>query len=165
MQTANYLRRWYWWPSLQSDCEKFCRSCPQFQVTKPNTQRPVRLLHSLPIPRSPWESMGMDFMGPFPPSDGFDYLWMIICRLTSMVHLIPINTTTKASELALLFIKEVVRLHGLPCSIVLDRDSKSTLIFWQETHRVLGIKLLMSTSFHPQTDGASATLTKSCALW
>ncbi len=97
----------------------------------------------------------MDFVGPFPPSQGFDYLWVVICRLTSMVHLIPINTTTKASELALLFIREVVRLHGMPRSIVSDRDSKFTSVFWQETHRVLGVKLLMSTSFHPQTDGAS----------
>ena len=72
-----------------------------------------------------------------------------------MVHLIPINTMTKASELALLYIKEVVRLHGLPNSIMSDQDSKFTSKFWKETHRLLGTKLLMSTAFHPQTDGAT----------
>jgi len=64
-------------------------------------------------------------------------------------------TTTKASELAWLYIKEIVRLHSLATSIVSDRDSKFMSKFWHETHKVLGTKLLMSTSFHPQIDGAS----------
>ena len=85
----------------------------------------------------------------------FDYLWVVICRLTSMVHLIPINTTTKTFELAWEFIVNVVRLHGLPDSIVSDRDLKFTAKFRKEVHRMLEIKLLMSTAFHPQTDGAS----------
>src|ERR1700720_1923018 len=72
-----------------------------------------------------------------------------------MVHLIPINTTTMASELALLYIREIIRLHGLPHSIVSDRDSKFTSKFWKETHQLLGTKLLMSTAFHPQMDGAT----------
>ena len=97
----------------------------------------------------------MDFIGPFPKSKGVNYLWVVICRLTSMVHLVPVNTTTKASELVSLYIKEVVCLHGLPDSIISDRDSKFTSMFWHETHRILGTKLLMSTSFHPQTDGAT----------
>ena len=78
-----------------------------------------------------------------------------------MVHLIPVNTTIKASELASLYIKEVVRLHGLPDSIVSDRDTKFTSIFWREIHRILGTKLLMSTAFHPETDGASERVNRS----
>ena len=97
----------------------------------------------------------MDFIGLLSKSQGYDYLWVVICRLTSMVHLIPINTTIKASELASIYVKEVVRLHGLPDTIVSDRDSKFTSKFWKETHRILGTRLLMSTTFHPQTDGAS----------
>ena len=71
-----------------------------------------------------------------------------------MVHLVPIKTTIKASELAWKFIQEVVRLHG-PETIVSDRDAKFTSAFWHELHHMLGAKLLMSTAFHPQTDGAS----------
>ena len=78
-----------------------------------------------------------------------------------MVHLIPVNTTTKASELASLYVKEVVRLHGLPESIVSDQDSKFTSKFWSETHRILGTKLLMSTAFHLQMDGASERANRS----
>jgi transposase InsO family protein len=99
--------------------------------------------------------------GPFPTSKGYDYLWVIICRLTSMVHLIPVNITVKASELGSLYVKEVVRLHGLPNSIVSDRDSKFTSKFWSETHQILGTKLLMSTPFHPQTDGATERTNRS----
>jgi hypothetical protein len=154
-KTSEYIRRYYWWPRIGQDVEHYCKTCPVCQTTKSSTQKVPGLLHSLPIPSRPWESIGMDFVGPFPESGGFDYLWVVICRLTSMVHLVPIRTTTTASELAWIYIREIVRLHGLPLSIVSDRDSKFTSRFWCETHKVLGAKLLMSTSFHPQMDGAS----------
>ena len=154
-KTEEYIRRWFWWPRIGFEVRRYCESCGTCQTTKSNTQPPRGLLHSMPTPTRPWGSIGMDFVGPFPPSHGFNYLWVVICRLTSMVHLTPIKTTTKASELAWIFVREVVRLHGLPDSIVSDRDSKFTSKFWTEVHRVLGVKLLMSTSFHPQTDGAS----------
>jgi len=97
----------------------------------------------------------MDFIGPFPESNGYDYLWVVICQLTSMIHLTPIRTTTRASELTWAFVKNIVRIHGLPESIISDRDSKFTSKFWTEVHRILGVKLMLSTSFHPQMDGAS----------
>jgi hypothetical protein len=98
------------------------------------------------------KTMGMDFIGPFPKSKGYNYLWVIICRMTSMVHLIPVHTKMKASELSWIYRWEIVRLHGLPSSIISDRDSKFTSKWWRELHRILGTKLLMSTSFHPQMD-------------
>jgi hypothetical protein len=154
-KTIEYIRRFYWWPSLTKDTEKYCVSCGVCQTIKSSPLRPQGLLHTLPIPTRPWESVGMDFVGPFPQSKGFDYLWVVICRLTSMVHLIPIKVTIKASELAWLYFTQIVRLHGIPRSIVSDRDPKFTSAFWRELHRLLGTKLAMSTAFHPQTDGAS----------
>ena len=70
-------------------------------------------LHPLPIPNEPWGSIGMDFVGPFPKSRGCNYLWVVICRLTSMVHLTPMKITIKSSELDSLYVKEIVHLHGL----------------------------------------------------
>jgi Integrase zinc binding domain len=160
-KTADYIRRWYWWPRITQEVNKYCDSCSTCQANKTSTQRPVSLLHPLPIPNRPWGSIGMDFIGPFPKSQGYDYLWVVICRLTSMVHLIPVNTTVKASELASIYIREVVRLHGLLDLIISDRDSKFTSKFWKETHRILGTKLLMSTAFHPQTDGATERANRS----
>jgi hypothetical protein len=112
----------------------------------------VGKLHPLPIPTKPWDSIGMDFIGPFPESRGYNYLWVIICRMTSMVHLIPIHTRMKASELSWIYRREIICLHGLPSFIISDRDSRFTLKWWKELHRILGTKLLMSTSYHPQTD-------------
>ena len=94
----------------------------------------------------------MNFMGPFLPSKGYDYMWVVICHLMAMMHLIPMTTRTTVNEMAWLFVKEIVRLHGLPDSIVSDRDPKFTSKLWKEVHRVLGVKLLMSTAFDPQTD-------------
>jgi len=160
-RTAEYIRRWYWWPRLGQEVEKFCMTCGPCHTSKSSNKKPVGLLHPLPIPSRPWGSIGMDFVGPFPNSKGYDYLWVIICRLTSMVHLVPIKTTTKASELAWIYVEQIVKIHGLPESIVSDRDSKFTSKFWTEVHRILGTKLLMSTSFHPETDGATERANRS----
>lgn len=160
-KTGEYIRRWYWWPTLGNDVLKFCLSCGTCQTTKPSNQAPAGLLHSMPIPTYPWQSISMDFLGPFPPCQGFDYLWVVMCRLTSTVHLIPTTTKVKASELAWMYVRDIVRLHGVAESIVSDRDSKFTSAFWKEVHRLLGTRLLMSTAFHPQTDGSTERANRS----
>ena len=103
----------------------------------------------------------MDFIGPFPEVKGYNYLWVVICWMTSMVHLVPVHTTMTAKELSWKYLREIVRLHGLPSSIVSDCDSKFTSQWWKELHRTLRAKLLMSTSFHPQTDGKMEQMNKS----
>jgi hypothetical protein len=118
-------------------------------------QKPTGKLHPLPIPTKPWDSIGMDFVGPFPESRGHNYLWVIICRMTSTVHLVTVTINVTATELSWKYLCEIVSLHGLPSSIVSDRDSKFTLRWWKELQWILGTKLLMLTSFHPQTDGQS----------
>jgi hypothetical protein len=158
-RTADYICRWYWWPRIFTDTEIFCHSCTECQTCKPFNRAPYGKLHPLPIPERPWESIAMDFVGPFPEITengvSYNYLWVVLCHLTSIVHLIPVHTSTTAPELAWIFVRDIVRLHGLPKTIVSDRDSKFTSKFWTETHRILGVKLLLSTSFHPQTDGSS----------
>ena len=137
------------------DIEAFCRSCRKCQTNKSKTLKPQGFLHSLPIPDKLWQLVGMDFMGPLPWSQGNDYLLVIIDRLTSQIHLVPTMMWVTATEVAWPFLKEVMRLHEVPESIVLDCDTKFTSTFWRELHRLMGTKLLMSTAFHPQTDGAT----------
>ena len=155
-RTNRYIHKFYWWSTLSKDVAKFCATCGTCQAVKPSTQRPAGLLHSLPIPSRPWESIGMDFIGPLPPSpEGYNFIWVVIDRLTSMIHLVALKTSATAMEVAERYLHEIVRLHGVASSIVSDRDPRFTSIFWNEVHRMLGTKLMMSTSFHPQTDGAT----------
>jgi hypothetical protein len=100
-------------------------------------------------------------MGPLPKSNDCDYLMIIIDQLTSQVHLVPTTTTVTAKGIAWLFLKEIVRLHGVPDSIASDRYSKFTSIFWRKLQRLIGTKLLMGTVFHPQMDGGTEQATRS----
>jgi hypothetical protein len=78
-RTAEYLWRWYWWPQLLWDVRHFCKICELCQRSKGSTKKPTGKLHPLPIPTKPWDSIGMDFVGPFPESKGYNYLWVILC--------------------------------------------------------------------------------------
>ena len=82
-------------------------------ITKDTNSMPAGLLHSLLIPDRPWQSIGMDFMGPLPKSNNFNYLLVMIDRLTSQVHLVPTTMTVTARGVMWLILKEVMRLHGL----------------------------------------------------
>ena len=138
---------------MTRDLHEFCRTCKVCHCAKGANHKPMGKLHPLPIPTKPWDLIGMDFIGPFPESKGSNYLWVIICRMTSMVHLISVHTMNMASDLSWIYCKEIIHLHGLPSSIISNRDLKFTSRWWKELHRTLGTTLLMSTSFHPQTDG------------
>ena len=140
---------------MGADIELFCSSCTLCQTMKDSMQKPVGLLHSLPIPNQPWQSVGLEFMGPLPKLKGYDYLLVVIDRFTSQVHLLPTTTRMTAKAVAWLFFTEIVRLHGMPELTVSDRDPKFTSKFWKELHQLMGTKLLMSTSFHPQMGRAT----------
>jgi transposase InsO family protein len=98
----------------------------------------------------------MDFVEGLPRTQkGHDSIWVIVDRLTKSVHFLPVKSTYKTSQYAELFISEIVKLHGVPVSIVSDRDPIFTSHFWKAFQRALGTHLKMSTYYHPQTDGQS----------
>ena len=98
----------------------------------------------------------MDFVVGMPRTQRHhDAIWVIVDRLTKSAYFLPIRTTFSAEQLAKLYIKEIVRLHGVPLSIVSDRDNKFTLRFWRGFQSAMGTDLNVSTAFHPQTDGQS----------
>ena len=119
---------------MAKDIEAFCRSCGICQTTKTSTLKPKGLLHTLLIPTAPWSSIAMDFMGPFPKVLGYNYLLVVICWLMSLVHLIPMVTTAGVTDIAWAYLRNIVRLHGLPDTIISDRDPKFVLKFWRELH-------------------------------
>ena len=97
----------------------------------------------------------MDFMVPLPQSNNFNYLLVMIDLLMSQVPLVPTTMMVTAKGITWLILKEVVRLHGIPESIVSNRDTRFTSIFWKVLQKLMGTKFLMSTPFHPQMDGAT----------
>ncbi|GJS20319.1 putative reverse transcriptase domain-containing protein [Tanacetum coccineum] len=88
-------------------------------------------------------------------SSGHDTIWVIVDRLTKSAHFLPMREDYKMDRLARLYLNEIVARHGVPISIISDRDSRFTLRFWQSMQEVLGTRLDMSTAYHPQTDGQS----------
>ena len=96
----------------------------------------------------------MDFVtGLLKSVKGHDAIWVIVDRLTKSSHFLPIKTTFSLDRLAQLYVMEIVRLHGVPVSIVSDRDPRFTSKFWNSLHKAMGTKLDFSTTFHPQIDG------------
>ena len=129
------------------------RKCSICQQNKVEHIHPARLLQPLRIPEQKWESISMDFITGLPKVQGRDCLYVVVDRLTKFAHFFVISSNYSAGQVAELFFREVFRLHGLPKTIVNDRDSKFTSAFWQELFRLVGTELATSTSYHPQSDG------------
>src|SRR4051812_1799361 len=149
------LKRQYGWPGMKHVAE-FVARCLTCQQVKIEHQRPAGELQPLSIPQWKWEDVTMDFVGGLPRSrKGRDTIWVIVDRLTKSAHFLPIRKTDTIRELSKLYMDEIVRMHGIPLSIVSDRDPLFTSKFWQTLQSGLGTQLHMSTAYHPQTDGQS----------
>ncbi|GMK57154.1 hypothetical protein CspeluHIS016_0309940 [Cutaneotrichosporon spelunceum] len=149
------IARYYFWPKMRRMVEAYVRSCDSCQKSKPLNVAPTGILQPMPIPPARWDTITMDFAVKLPMSNGFDSILVIVDKLTKRTHLSATNETATAVDIAKILIRDVVRLHGLPAHIVSDRDARFTSDLWRAVTKTLGIKLLMSTSFHPQTDGQS----------
>ncbi|CAA7058127.1 unnamed protein product [Microthlaspi erraticum] len=149
------IRRYYHWPGIKKAVARYVSQCQSCQQIKAEHQVPGGLLQSLPIPEWKWDSIAMDFITGLPIARGRqnNTIWVIVDRLTKVTRLLPVRDTDKVEILADLYIKQIVRLHGVPTDIVSDRDPRFTAIFWRALQGALGTELHMSTAFHPETDG------------
>ena len=115
----------YWWKSMKKDIKDFVMRCAVCQQVKAEHLRPGGLLQPLEVPTWKWEDVTMDFVSGLPKTRyGFDNIWVIIDRLTKTAHFYPIKTSYTPERLSKMYLQEVVRLHGVPLSIVSDRDSR-----------------------------------------
>jgi hypothetical protein len=156
---VTYLRDNVWWKGLSSDVEAFCKSCGVCKMSKPSNHAPYWFLNTLDIPTRPWETIGIDFVGPLPKSKtlnrAFDMILVAICHLTSLVHLIPMKQTFQAKDIAEVIFDRVYKHHGMPKNIISDHDTLFTSTFWRRLHELTGTKLRMSSAYHPQSYGAT----------
>ncbi|GAU28976.1 hypothetical protein TSUD_391740, partial [Trifolium subterraneum] len=148
------LKKNYWWPNMKTEIAEFVSRCIVCQQVKIEHQKPAGPLQPLEITEWKWEHITMDFVSGLPRNQkGEDSIWVIVDRLTKSAHFIAVKSTYKASRYAEFFLEEIVKLHGVPLSIVSDRDPTFTSHFWRAFQKAMGTRLRMSTSNHPQTDG------------
>jgi hypothetical protein len=160
-KTINKLSRLFWWSGMKNEVQEYINSCVACQSNKSSNKATAGLLHPLSIPSHPWESISMDFVGPLPVTNkGHDNIIVVVDRLTKMVHLIPCRITITAPQVASLFWREIVRHHGIPSSIISDRDPKFISKFWSELWKLCGTSLNKSTAYHPQSDGQTERMNR-----
>ncbi|KAJ8637477.1 hypothetical protein MRB53_011744 [Persea americana] len=145
-----------WWNNMKREIASYVSSCLTCQRVKFEHKKPPGLLHPLYIPKWKWEDLTMDFVSGLPRTRRqHDAIWVIVDRLTKSAHFLPFRKDMGFSEMSKLFVKEIVRLHGVPVSIISDRDSRFVSTFWQTYQNAMGTRLRFSTAYHPQTDGQS----------
>ncbi|GJT13955.1 putative reverse transcriptase domain-containing protein [Tanacetum coccineum] len=150
------MKQLYWWPNMKADIATYVSKCLTCAKVKAEHQKPSGLLQQPEIPVWKWERITMDFIVGLPRTpSGYDSIWVIVDRLTKSAHFLPVKTTDSMEKLTQLYLKEIVCRHGVPISIISDRDSKFASRFWRSLQGALGTQLDMSTAYHPQTDGQS----------
>jgi hypothetical protein len=155
------LRHSYYWPNMRTDIEQgYVPSCVDCQRLKSSTTRKGGPLHPLPIPDGRGDSVAIDFIGPLPLDDGYDCIVTMTDRLNSDIQIRPCKTTMSATDMAELFFDAWFCENGLPLEIICDRDKLFVSRFWKRLHELSGVKIKMSTAYHPQTDGASERTNK-----
>ena len=153
-KTVDLIQRHFWWPRMKDTVNTFIQKCDQCQRNKPSRKRPFGLLQPLAIPDTRWDTVTLDFLPALPLNkNGNDSVLVFVDKLSKYVVLVPTSSSLTAEECSRLFIKHIFQEKGLPKRLVSDRDKLFTSKFWKEFMKHLEVKLHMSTSYHPQTDG------------
>ncbi|GJZ42796.1 putative reverse transcriptase domain-containing protein [Tanacetum coccineum] len=150
------LHDMYWWPGMKRDIATYVSKYLTCAKVKAEHQRPSGLLQQHEIPEWKWDKITMDLIIKLPRSRSrHDAIWVIINRLTKSSHFLAIREDFNKEKLARLYIDVIVARHGVPVSIISDRDGRFTSHFWQTIQKALGTRLDLSTAYHPRTDGQS----------
>ena len=137
---------------MKRDIEDYAKMCDSCQKNKPSNQKKGGLLHPLPVPSKAWEHIAMDFVIKLPrTARGYSAIMVVVDRLSKQAHLIPTKDEANAAQTAQVFLDKIYSQHGMPLSIVSDRDSKFTAHFWDKLMELLGTELKMSSARHPET--------------
>jgi hypothetical protein len=148
------LRSLYWWTRMKREIAKYISEYDTCQRVKASHLKVASTLQPLPIPSWKWEDICMDFIVGLPnTSRHHDSIWVIVDRLTKTAHFLMVHTTHKTEKYVEIYINQIVRLHGIPKTIVSDRGALFVARFWEQLQKSLGTTVIRSSTYHPQTDG------------
>jgi hypothetical protein len=138
---------------MKTDVQEFVCQCEVCQHAKHLNQHPQGLLQALPTPAGAWQDITVDFVEGLPLSEGANAILVVVDHFTKYAHFIPMKHPFLALQVARVFVDSVVKLHGMPKSIISDRGALFTSHFWRQLFQKLGTKLQFTTAYHPQTNG------------
>jgi len=138
---------------MRQDFVLYCRSCNKCQINNESTTLPYGQSLTLPDPDEAYQSLAIDFAGPFNKCDGYTSMMVIIDRFTSYTHLIPLKEAATSEKIFKKLKSTIFDVHGLPLSIVLNQDSRFTSKLWSQMMKSLGIQVWMATRYYHQMNG------------
>ncbi|KAL0545281.1 hypothetical protein IC582_020431 [Cucumis melo] len=152
LRTYKRLTGELFWHGMKGDVQKHCEECIVCQINKTLSLSPAGLLTPLEIPTKIWDDILMDFIKGLPKAAGLEVIFVIVDRFSKYAHFLTLKHPFDVKIMAKLFVKEVVRLHGFPRSMISYRDKIFLSNFWIELFRLAGTTLNRSTAYHPQMD-------------
>jgi hypothetical protein len=138
---------------MKSAMKTFVQSCSICQQAKPERLRYPGLLQPLPVPETAWEMVSLDFVEGLPKSGQFNCILVVVDKFSKLAHFVPLRHLFTAVVVAKAYMDNVYKLHGMPSSLISDRDQIFLSNFWRELFGLAGVALRMSSAYHPQTDG------------
>lgn len=158
-RTIELIRRHYEFPNMRDKVTKFIKQCVSCQQNKHSTHTKYGEAQAMEPPTAPWTNITMDFVTQLPISKdlvtgySYDSIFVVVDRFTKAAEFVPFRHSYTAEQLARVFLDRIVRHHGIPGSIISDRDKLFTSNFWTTFLAAIGTKKKLSTAYHPQTDG------------
>jgi hypothetical protein len=159
-KTYEWVKRYFFWDGMKQDVHTFVVECEVCQHNKGEIVKDLSTLQPLLIPPAIWKDISMDFIVGLSKSGNKSIIMVVVDRLSKYAHFCCLQHPFTTSIVAPIFMENIFKIHGMPNSIVSDRDATFTNNFWQELFKLQGAQLHLSTAYHPQMDGQTKVFNK-----